>query len=260
MNKTERHDMIGYNRFVRLSWLEHTAELVAAGLKQDEIAEALETMLKDQLSVGSDAERSSRSKTITLLLKTWVRVDPKLSSFRDRGIALFQATPRDQHLILHWGMSVATYPFLGAVAEIAGRLLRLQGQVAASQVQRRIREAHGERETVARSARYVLRSLIEWKVLSESAAKGIYIQNTKIDISDMRIASWIIEAVIRCGPSTIVPLRAVMASPVLFPFVLPALRSDVLSANNSIDVIRHGADEDLVAVNVSAVGQPRLMA
>ena len=58
-------------------------------------------------------------------------------------------------MLVHWCMCMAAYPFFGTVADATGRLLRLQGTAAAAQIQRRLRERLGERETVARAARRV---------------------------------------------------------------------------------------------------------
>ena len=48
-------------------------------------------------------------------------------------------------MLVHWCMCMAVYPFFSKVAEATGRLLRLQGTVAAAQVQLRVREQLGER-------------------------------------------------------------------------------------------------------------------
>lgn len=50
------------------------------------ISDTLRQRLGDQLSVGSQAVRGSREKTITLLLKTWVRVPSRIESLRDDAI------------------------------------------------------------------------------------------------------------------------------------------------------------------------------
>ena len=71
-------------------------------------------------------------------------------------------------------MIMAVYPFWGNVAAHVGRLLRLQETAAAGQVQRRVREQYGERETVSRRVRYVLRSFVDWEVLKETPEKGVY--------------------------------------------------------------------------------------
>ena len=77
-------------------------------------------------------------------------------------------------MILHWGMVLAVYPFWGEVALRTSRLLRLQGSAAAAHIQRRIREQYGERETVSRAGRRVLRSYGDWGVLKGSGARGVY--------------------------------------------------------------------------------------
>jgi hypothetical protein len=150
--------MIGYNRTVRLRWLDETVDLFLAGMSDAEICEALRDRLRDELSVGSTAQRGGREKTITLLLKTWVRVPPAIKQFRQDGASLLQGVRRSERLPFHWGMTMAVCPFWRVVADITGRLFRLQRTVAPAQVQRRAKELLGEREVVARSARYVLRA------------------------------------------------------------------------------------------------------
>lgn len=51
---SQRVEMIGYNRTIKLAWLEYTALLVASGRRESEIIEALREHLSDELSVGSD--------------------------------------------------------------------------------------------------------------------------------------------------------------------------------------------------------------
>ena len=64
-------------------------------------------------------------------------------------------------MLVHWCMCMAACPFFGTAADAAGRLLRLQGTAAAAQIQHRLRERLGERETVARAARRVLMASID---------------------------------------------------------------------------------------------------
>jgi hypothetical protein len=160
---------IGFSQQIRLDWLERTAEGVLAGRKRAQIQAALQDHLRERLSVGGGAERGNREKAITILLKVWVSVPEGLVPLRDDALEHLRRLPGDGHLPLHWGMTTAAYRFFGAVAETAGRLLRLQDAVAAAQVQRRLREQLGERETVARAARRVLRCLVDWGVLAEGA-------------------------------------------------------------------------------------------
>ena len=143
---------VGFSQRVRLEWLDYTANAVLAGNGKDDIAAALRERLREALSVGNDPERGPREKAVTILTKVWVTVPEGLRPLRDERLDLLRRANADVRMLAHWCMCMAAYPFFGAVAAAAGRLLRLQG-TAAAQVQRRLRERLGERETVARAAR-----------------------------------------------------------------------------------------------------------
>lgn len=252
---TDRKDLIGYNRTVRLTWLDCTAEMVAAKCSEKDIVDALRNVLKAELSVGSEAKRGSREKTITILLKTWSRVPPSLKDFQDRGISLWAKSTGGNRLALHWGMTLAAYPFFGAVGEIVGRLLRLQGQVVASQVQRRIKEVFGQRETAARSARYVLRAFVDWGVLREGEYAGVYTQGKIFTVSDPRILVWIVEAAMRTNRNGYLALKAIRESPVLFPFSLRDITPGLLAESGVIEIVHHGMDDDLLVFSRRPEGE-----
>ena len=170
-----RHvESIGFSQRVRLEWLEQTANLVLAGNDKTAINAALQELLQDKVSVGGEAERGNREKIITILMKVWLNVPAKLEVLRSDGLELLKRLPEKERIVVHWGMVTAVYPFWSVVATQVGRLLKLQGSAAASHIQRRLREQYGERETVYRAARRVLRSYVDWGVLNESDTKGIY--------------------------------------------------------------------------------------
>jgi hypothetical protein len=142
---------------------------------------------------------------------------------------------------------MATYPFWGAVAAHVGRLLRLQGTVAASQVQRRLREQYGERETVSRRVRYILRSFVDWGVLEETPEKGIYTFGLSRTVERLELIAWLVEAFLHAQPDGSVSLRGLVNSPSLFPFRLAPVRVyDLVTVSGQLDVLRHGLDEGLV--------------
>src|ERR1017187_8023895 len=132
-------------------------------------------------------------------MRTWVRVPPPLRELRKDGVQLLHGVRRSERLPLHWGMTMAVYPFWRVVADVTGRLFRLQGTAAPMQVQRRVKELLGEREAVARSARYVLRAFADWGVIVDSARKGEYSQAPTLKIADPRVATWLLEAAVVCS-------------------------------------------------------------
>ncbi|MDO9228853.1 MAG: hypothetical protein Q7U03_04715 [Syntrophales bacterium] len=244
---TRRTDQIGFSQRVRLEWLEQTANLVLAGNDKTAVNDALQELLKDKVSVGGQAERGNREKIITILLKAWLAVPSKLESLRVEGLELLKRLPRRDHLAIHWGMVMAVYPFWSGVAVQVGRLLRLQGSAAAAHVQRRVREQYGERETVSRAARRVLRSYLDWGVLQESGTKGIYTTGMTLAVDDFRLIAWMAEASLHARANGSAPLKDLIDSPNFFPFRIKSIHADnLLKASPNLDVIRHGLDEDLV--------------
>jgi len=244
----DRPRMIGYNRTVKLQWLDETLDLFLAGMSDADIYEALRERLKDELSVGSTAKRGSREKTITLLMKTWVRVPPPLRELRKDGVHLLQGLRRSERLPLHWGMTMAVYPFWRVVADVTGRLFRLQGTAAPMQVQRRVKELLGEREAVARSARYVLRAFADWGVIVDSARNGDYTPATPFPVADSELAAWLLESAVVSTPDGVTDFRSLVNAPCLFPFQIGRLVPAQLVESGRLEVVRHSLEEALVRV------------
>ncbi len=238
-----RDRQVGFSQRIRLEWLEYAAGLVLVGNDKAQVEEALQAHLRDKLSVGGNALRGTREKAITILMKIWALPPKRLSSFRDEGLGFLRRLPPSKHTPLHWCMSMAVYPFWGAVAETTGRLLRLQGIVTASQVQRRLRERYGERQTVARAARRVLRAFHDWGVLRESGEKGAYVVASAQKIGGKALLAWMIEAVLRASGNRSGDLNTLATSASLFPFIMPSVRVADLRARQPIEVMHHAAGD-----------------
>ena len=242
----KRRGQIGFSQRIHLDWLEYTANLVLAGNPRAEIVAALGERLKEKLSVGNQPERGNRDKAITILTKVWVTVPRDLQSLRDEGLDHIRYRDPSDRVLVHWCMCMAVYPFFGTVADAVGRLLRLQGTAGAAQVQRRLRERFGERETVTRAARRILRAYIDWGVLLESDEKGLYRGTAKPAIDDPQLAVWAIKAILFAADGNPRSVSAMLRGPHLFPFnvALPLTRE--LEACESIAISRHGLDQEVL--------------
>jgi hypothetical protein len=248
-----RLSQIGIDRLVRLAWLEKTASLYLAENDGESIEAILKSDLKEHFRTDESTVRGSIDKTITVLLKVWVRVPSELQRLRTDGLDLLRQLPRNQHAPVHWGMVMAVYPFWAAVALQVGRLLKLQGCAAAAHVQRRLREQYGERETVSRRVRYVLRSYMDWGVLSGTKENGVYESGVPLAVDDPRLVAWLIEASLHSRAAGSAPLRDLLDSPCLFPFRLNPIHADALLAIcPRIDLLRHGLDEELMMLQPQA--------
>jgi len=248
-SRTGRYSEIGLDRLVRLAWLEQTARLVRAGADPTSIRSTLRDIVQEQLRSRNAEVRGSVDKTLTILQKVWVAPARELVAFRDDGIELLAKVQPPQRLAVHWGMMMATYPFWSYVSATTGRLLRVQGTVVSAQVQRRLREQYGERETVSRRVRYLLRSFVDWRVLLETDTKGVFQQGPKLELSAAPLVAWLLEALLWSLPEHSMELASALGSPSLFPFEKPILRVDQLQPHAPRLLFASlGFQQDLVSV------------
>lgn len=253
-----RKAQIGFSQRIRLEWFEQTAKLTLAGNDKTTINDSLQKQLQDRVSVGGKSVRGNREKVITILMKAWFTVPRELEKLRDEGLEILQDLPRKDRIAIHWGMALAAYPFWGAVAAHAGRLLRLQGTAAAAHVQRRVKEDYGERETASRAARRVLRSFIDWGVLKETGDKGVYGQGNQYPVEDPRLITWMVEASLRARMSGSAAIKDLLDSPSIFPFRLAHISAEhVASLSPRLNILRHGLDDDLVMLHEDHRKEPK---
>jgi hypothetical protein len=208
MMKSEGAPQIGFDRFIQLDWA-RAALRVRAGLSDpDEL-----TQLIEETHSGAAAKK----KTRTVLNRLWLEPRPELAELCDRAAAIYAADPRASVAALTWGMAIATYPFFGSVAQIVGRLIRLQGDCTSAEVHRRMAESYGEREGTRRMTNMVPQSQADWGTI-ERMNKGKHIKALREPITltpDLEL--WLVEAALRHAGRAM-PTSSVATNPVLFPF------------------------------------------
>ena len=141
---------------------------------------------------------------------------------------------------------MVAYPFFQLIAETVGRLINLQGSVAASQVYRRIYEQLGERSTVSRAARRVVRTFIDWNALKDTPEKGVYHPTLLQPIENDSLALWLIETALRASNASSSPLKIIAQTPALFPFNIRPIVAGKLSPNSRLEISRQGLDDKVV--------------
>ena len=234
---------IGFDRKIRLSWLDATAEWTIQGLSAPEIRALLERLLDGQ--VAGDGPHSARGKTMTVLLHVWTTVPDAAVPLRDDALALLRGRTGRDRLPLHWGMCLATYPFFRDVAATTGRLLALQGTASLSQIVRRMAESWGERSTVTRAVQRVVRSFVDWGALAESGDRGIFSPAAKVVVSGDGAGPWLVEAGLVSRGRQEYPLRGLVDGVSFYPIHLALSVGDV-SRSPRLEVCRQGLDEDVV--------------
>ena len=187
----------------------------------------------DDLLDAAELTVAAKKKVRTVLNRLWLEPRAELIDFADRGVAIHKTQPDIPVAALCWGMSVATYPFFGKVAELVGRLSAIQGDCASAEVHRRMSETYGEREGTRRMTNMVIQSQASWGAVErvEKGKRVIRLPQTSID-NDV-LTAWLIEAAVRyAGKPVSVP--SLHSLPVLFPFNLTRPLAYVASSSDNM--------------------------
>ena len=242
---------IGFNRKVKAVWLKETLRLSAAGVSADEI----EQTVKDQVAEENKGKETIR-KVFVYLNRVWLQPPAYCRPLRDDALEMYRQRPdRESSFLLNWGMCIAAYPFIARVAEATGRLLRLQGEAQASQINVRIRERFGDRHFVRRSVRYNLSTFLDFEALKEGDKPGAYLRGRSMKPRSKKEIAWLVEALLHAQDEASLPLQRIAVHGALFPFDIRDISLDALKKNQRIEVFRHGLNEQLVGLSntVSAI-------
>jgi hypothetical protein len=236
---------IGFNRKVRAAWLRETLHLAAAGVSHDEI----EQILKAQIGEDNQGKETIR-KVFVYLNRVWLQPPEYCAPLRDDALEMYRHWPdRESAFLLNWGMCMAAYPFIAHVAEATGRLLRLQGEAQAHQINVRIRERFGDRHFVYRSVRYNLSTFLDSEALKEGAKAGIYLRGRIRKPRAAKEIAWLVEALLKAQGERSLPLQQIASHGALFPFDMAVIGVAALKVNPRIEVFRHGLNENLVGLS-----------
>jgi hypothetical protein len=236
-------DRIGFDRELRLEWLDAVAAQAARGADANAARKWLDQNLAD--AVGGDRHGGPRDKTIVKLCKIWVSPPESSRPLRDWAIELLPDTDSSQRLALHWGLAMAAYPFFGSVADAVGRLLALQDDVERAAVVRRIYETWGERPFVNRAARAVWNSFVLWGVLLNAERRGRVVPpKTRMRLSN-ETEMFLIEAALCWVGNRPLPLSSLVSLPCMFPFDM-SNTSTIVRASRRVHVSREGSNLDVV--------------
>ncbi len=243
-----KRDAIGFDRDLELAWLEATAARVAEGQSPAQVREFLWKLLEGK--VAGDAPRSGRGKTATVLLHVWSDVPDEIGPLRDDCLQALTRLSGDQQLVVHWTMAMATYPFFVEVVSAVGRLLALQETVALNQVTRRIAEKWGERSTAVRACRRVVRSIVRWGALRDSARHGVYERRKPPIAAGAAEARLLVEGLLRGLGAEALAVEQLATSPALFPFELSP-SGHLTFTSGRLSYAREGVDRELVVLATS---------
>jgi len=207
-------DRIGFDRVVKLNWLNKTAEIYSQEKDFKNVKLALDYYLKDD--VGGD----NRRKTINILVRTWVNVDPNHTAIRDKALEFLKTADTNERIAIHWSMLLLAYPIFANLTATAGKLLNLQDEFSLSMVRRRIYELWGERSTLQYAIDKMVRSLIDWGVIEGGEKPGEYRRIEPLEIRNIEVKLLMLEAYIIASGKPHLQFVEVNKLDEMFPFKL----------------------------------------
>lgn len=233
---------VGFDRFIRLQWLDQALELALSAPSEEAARTTLDSLLSQEIA-GEEA----RNKVVRRLDTIWIHPPQPLRSLRDRALELFVAdSARGTTLPLHWGMTMAAYPFFGVVAERVGQMLTFHDAVSGQQVVRRVQETHGDRPTVKRAAQRVLQTIADWDVVDRDEATSQLRPMEKLVVSDERLVAWLLEAALHARQVQQGFLSTLLFWPAFFPIEIRLLDERTLETGGRLSLHRQGVSQDVL--------------
>lgn len=230
--------------------MDRVLRMLLAGMSEEEIRKNLDEYLSTQKQSGGIGERGSKTYGMAIsILASWFSPNEDLIALRDDALSMARQIQPEMWLPLHWAVISASYPFWFNVARQVGRLLNLQDQITQAQIFNRLKEQYGDRETVARNARYVVRSFVAWGVLKDSDFKGCYEKAPPIIITDQKLVILLFEAALHAISEGKSALRLMLNTPAFFPFQLSEMNGDLVALRSKrIEAAHHGLDDVLLTL------------
>jgi hypothetical protein len=248
---------VGFNRKVKGDWLKETLRQAAAVVSHDEVQKAV----KDEIAKDNAGKETIR-KVFIYLNRVWLNPPHYCQSLRDAAIEMFRTRPDDHNaFLLNWGMCLAAYPFIGAVAEATGRLFRLQHSATALQINTRIREQYGDRHFVHRSVRYNLSTFLDLGAIQQGEPAGTYVPAARITPRTDEEIAWLVEALLHTQEPPSLDFDRITDHPALFPFDTGIMTEASLTQNPRLELYRHSRTRLLVTAREATIqedDQPEL--
>jgi hypothetical protein len=233
--------MIGFDRRIRLEWLDEAAFYYYKTRDTQACADHMYDYLADSMP-----GHRTRRNIITVMKRVWTEVPREIEPVRDRGLNhLVSCNYIGERLAIHWGMIMNVYPFFRDVVELIGDMFSMQDEITLAQIYRRTVESWGERPTVKHALNKLVGSLWQWGVL-EKVKTGTYAARPKLSIGKTD-QLWLLESLVRSSPEKEMPLISAITSAALFPFAINLFKENLLSCDN-FELTRQGLNSDIITL------------
>jgi hypothetical protein len=227
---------LGFIRNINLAWLDAAADASLQYTDMASMRNALDNALTQDIQ-GLE----SRRKTIDVLMGIWHKTALVDSQIHAQAIDFLPHIPTDEHIWLHYGLTLLYYPFFRQTAVVIGQFARTGEPMTRQAVKSRLAAEIGHLGSLNRAAERIVASLVDWQILTHQSKGNLYIPHLQaISTSNTEIQSWLLACAISAHPADQLPYTDLLRLPELFPFKF-TLNTDSLRRNNKFYVQKQGA-------------------
>jgi hypothetical protein len=238
---------IGFNRNVKLDWLDAAASFVAESDDPSEIRERLEEVLAQDIS-GVEAIR----KSVDILINIWHKNKERYPDLIDFAIKHFQETfyPSDR-LWLHYGLTSLYFSFFRETASVIGKLSKRGSLITNKEVIKQLISERGHLGSMERSAQRIVSSLRDWEVLVDSDQAFAYkARYREFETKSLELEAWLLQCAFIGKNVEQIPYDDLIRLPELFPFNIK-IGLDYLRRNTPFSVYRAGGGINMIEFSPS---------
>lgn len=239
---------IGFNRNIKLDWLDATAAFCVEMADPAAIRQRLQPIIGQEIGSAVNVRKS-----IDILLNIWLRHSGADAGLQRQALTFFQeSVVVSDRLWLHYGLTLLAYPFFCQAAAAIGQLCRYEELIAATAVREKLFGAYGELGSIKEAAARVIYSLRDWGILADGPGRAVYTPLYRhFQASDIALERWLLACALRGHPVEQLPFTDLLHLPALFPFKFSLTVHD-LRQMPGFEVQRQGAGLDMVRAIVLA--------
>lgn len=238
---------IGFNRTIKLTWLDATAALCAEGLSTPEIRARLAPVIGQEI-----ASAENRRKATDILINIWVNTAGIAPALHDQAVAAFGSAAAADRLVLHYGLALVAYPFLRETAAAIGALTRSAGELTQVALKQRLIAGRGQLGSLEKAVERILASLTNWGLLTRDRQRHTYTPPAQpISADSPATETWLLACAALAHPAEELPFGDLLRLPELYPFRF-SVSLDDLRASPWFSVQRQGGGWDMVRLSAKA--------
>lgn len=217
---------IGFDRYIKLDWLDTMAGVVKKESDIDKIRIEMHSYLEKEFPLYD-----ARRKTITVLTRIWYKVPEEHLDIRNRGLELLPHLDQKDRIWIHWGLTLLAFPFVRDIATSLSRCFSLNDCCSIQEITRKMEESWGYRTTMKRALDRVIQSFGYWEIVVRDEKNGIITPKSRFASTNKELNLWLLEALLLAENNHSIPMDQINKIPSGFAFDISLNYTEILESN-----------------------------